>query len=124
MLHTTFRPLLRKASGRKPQPSRPTRPVERIARQMLIDRRDHCMAEIARLWSEAGNSGSLFEKARQLLTRHWSVSTWRARADLIRTAEWLIGIGKKGAGSTHACERFEDGRIRRRRGSNIAGISR
>jgi hypothetical protein len=100
MLHTTFRPLLRKASGRKPQASRPTRSGGRIARQELIERRDHCMAEIARLSSEAGNSGSLFEKARQLLTRHWSTSTWRARTNLIRTAEWLISIGKKGAEST------------------------
>jgi hypothetical protein len=124
MLHTTFRPLLRKASGRKPQPSRPTRPVERIARQVLIDRRDHCMAEIARLWSEAGNSVSLFAKARQLLTRHWSASSWRARADILRTAEWLIGIGRQGAGSTHVYEGFEDGRIWRTRGGNIAGISR
>jgi hypothetical protein len=100
MSHTTSRPLLRKVPGRKSQCSRSARPVERIARQELIDRRDHCMAEITRLWSEARNSGSLFEKARQLLTRHWSVSTWRARRNLIRTAEWLIGIGKKGAEST------------------------
>ena len=100
MLHTTFRPLLRKASGRKSQPSRPTRSGERIARQALIDRRDRCMAEIAHFWSGPENSGRLFEKARQLLTRHWSASSWRARADILRTAEWLVGIGKKGAEST------------------------
>ena len=98
-----LRPLLRRAPGRKSQAARATRPVERIARQALIDRRDRCMAEIARLSSEAGNSDRLFEKARQLLTRHWSASAWRARADLIRTAEWLIGVGKRSAESA-SCE--------------------
>jgi hypothetical protein len=55
------------------------------------------MAEIARFAPVPGDTGSLFDKARQLLTRHWSVSSWRARADILRTAEWLIGVGKKGA---------------------------
>jgi hypothetical protein len=119
-----LRPLLRRAPGRKSQAARATRPVERIARQALIDRRDRCMAEIARSWSEPGNSGSsLFGKARQLLTRHWSASSWRARADILRTAEWLVGVGKKGAESP-ACEGFEDGRIRRTRGDNIEGVFR
>jgi hypothetical protein len=123
MPQSNLRPSLRKAAGRKPQPTRPTRTVARIARQALIDRRDRCIAEIARACADS-SSGSLFEKARQLLTRHWSASTWRARADLIRTAEWLIGIGRQGAGSTHVYGGFEDGRIRRTRGGNIAGISR
>jgi hypothetical protein len=96
MPRTIFRPLLRKASGRKATAARPARPVARIGRQTLIDRRDHCMAEIAHLAPVPGDSGSLADKARQLLTRHWSVSSWRARADILRTAEWLIGIGKKG----------------------------
>ena len=63
----------------------------------MIDRRDQCMAEIAWFESERGDWGSLIDKARQLLTRHWSVSSWRARADILRTAEWLIGVGKQGA---------------------------
>jgi hypothetical protein len=100
MSRAMFQPLLRKAAGRKPQPARAARSIERIARQALIDRRDHCMAEIVHSWSEPGHSDSLFEKARQLLTRHWSASSWRARADILRTAEWLIGIGKKGTQST------------------------
>jgi hypothetical protein len=104
-----LRPLLRKAPGRKSQAPRVTRPVERIARQALIDRRDHCMAEIARFWSEAGNSGSLFAKARQLLTRHWSASSWRGRADILRTAEWLVGVGKRSAESA-SCEQWHSTR--------------
>jgi hypothetical protein len=96
MSRTIFRPLLLKASGRKATAARPARAVEHIGRQTLIDRRDHCMAEIARFAAAPGDSRNMFDKARQLLTRHWSVSSWRARADILRTAEWLIGIGKKG----------------------------
>jgi hypothetical protein len=99
MSRAIFQPLLRKPPGRKPQAARATRPVERIARHALLDRRDHCMAEIVRFRSEPGHSGSLFEKARQLLTRQWAASSWRARADILRTAEWLIGVGKRGAES-------------------------
>jgi hypothetical protein len=67
------------------------------------------MAEIARLWSEAENSGRLFEKARQLLTRHWSASSWRARADILRTAEWLVGVGKRTAESA-SCKQWHSTR--------------
>jgi hypothetical protein len=108
MPHSNLRPSLRKAAGRKPQPTRPTRAVERIARQALIDRRDRCIAEIACAGAD-WNSGSLFEKARQLLTRHWSASTWRSRADLIRTAEWLVGVGKRSAESA-SCEQWHSTR--------------
>jgi hypothetical protein len=97
MPRTIFRPLLRKASGRKATSARATRSVEYIGRQTLIARRDHCMAEIAHFAPGPEHPGSLFDKARQLLTRHWSVSSWRARTDILRTAEWLIGVGKKGS---------------------------
>jgi hypothetical protein len=100
MARPTFHPLMQRAAGRTAKPVRATRLVERISRQTLIDRRDHCMAEITRGRSVAGEQGSLFDKARQLLTRHWSVASWRARADILRTAEWLIGVGKKGADAT------------------------
>ena|SRR3954467_3620129 len=99
MSRTVLRPLV-KPSGRKSNPQRVTRPAERIPRHALIDRRDQCMAEIARFWSQPGDVGSLFEKARQLLTRRWCAASWRARADILRTAEWLVGIGKKGAESS------------------------
>lgn len=99
MSPTILQPLV-KAPGRKSNAPRAARPVARIPRQALIDRRDHCMVAIARFWSQPGDRGSLFEKARQLLTRHWSAASWRARADILRTAEWLIGIGTKGADPT------------------------
>jgi hypothetical protein len=99
MPRTMFRPLLRKAPGRTAKAPRAARSFERIGRQAMIDRRDHCMTEIVQFESRRGDSANLIDKARQLLTRHWSVSSWRARADILRTAEWLIGVGKKGAES-------------------------
>ena len=102
MSRMVFRPLLRKAAGRKAKAPRAARTPLRIGRQTLIDRRDRCMAEIANRRQEVGNSGDLFDKARELLTRHWSTSSWRARADILRTAEWLIGVGQKSAESSLA----------------------
>lgn len=92
-----LRLLLRNKAGRTPKPAHGTQPVQRISRQEMIKRRDHCMVEIARLRPEADASGSLADKARQLLTRHWATSSWRARADLLRTAEWLLGISRNAA---------------------------
>lgn len=100
MSRTILQPLLRKAPGRKSKAGRAIRPVERIPRQALIERRDRCMADIARVCSGPSDAVSLFEKARQLLTRHWAAASWRARADILRTAEWLIGVGTKGAEAT------------------------
>jgi hypothetical protein len=99
MSGTMFRPLLRKAPGRVAKAPRPARSVERIGRQAMIARRDHCMSEIARVCPRPDAADSLLEKARQLLTRHWAASSWRARTDILRTAEWLIGVGKKSADS-------------------------
>ena len=86
-------------AGRKAQPARVARSVERVGRLTLIERRDHCLSEIAQLRNEMNAFGSLADKARQLLTRHWVSSSWRCRADILRTAEWLVGISRKGAAS-------------------------
>ena len=96
MSDSVFRlPLLKKA-GRTPKPRRVARSVERIGRHAMIERRDHCMTEIAQLRNDARTSGVLADKVRQLLTRHWSASSWHSRADILRTAEWLVGIVRKG----------------------------
>ena len=98
MAPAMLRPLV-KVPGRKLRAPGAARRAKRIPRQALIDRRDQCLAEILRFRSQPDDAGSLFEKARQLLTRHWCASSWGARAGILRTAEWLIGIGKKGADS-------------------------
>jgi hypothetical protein len=96
MPRARVQPSLPRAAGRKPQPVRPLRSVKRIPRQQLIERRDVCITRIARLRGE-GVAGDLHDKACRLLTQHWSVAPWRARADILRTAEWLIGIEAAGA---------------------------
>jgi hypothetical protein len=95
-----LRLLLRNKTGRTQKPAHGARPVERTSRKEMIERRDHCIAEIARLRSDTNASGNLADKALQLLTRHWSVSSWRARGDILRTAEWLLGISRKAAGAS------------------------
>jgi hypothetical protein len=95
-----LRLLLRNKTGRTSKPAHGARPIERISRKETIERRDHCIAEITRLRSDTNASGNLADKALQLLTRHWSVSSWRARGDILRTAEWLLGISRKAAGAS------------------------
>ena len=57
MSPTILRPLARKLRGEKP-PRRERRDrSSTLGRRTLIDRRDHCMAAIARCWSEPGDQG-------------------------------------------------------------------
>jgi hypothetical protein len=97
MAGSVFRPPLLKKAGRTPQPQCVARSVVRIGRHAMIERRDHCMSVVAQLRNDARASGVLANKVRQLLTRHWAASSWRSRADLLRTAEWLVGIVRKSA---------------------------
>lgn len=83
-----------KKKGRTPKPVRAARPIERVRRETLIERRDRCMSTIARQRGGAHAAGSLANKARLLLTKHWATASWHARAELVRTAEWLVGIGR------------------------------
>jgi hypothetical protein len=112
MSGTILHPPLPKPAGRKPKPVRVVRAVERIGRQEMIDQRDRCMAEIARVRRESATPNSFFDKARQLLTKHWSASSWRSRADILRTAEWLVGVGRRDM--ANAAPAQEDGSVIRR----------
>jgi hypothetical protein len=89
------RPQLRQKVGRLASPVHAPPSVKRIRRQSLIDRREQCMEEIARLRASTNVSGNLSDKSRHLLTKHWAASTWRGRADILRSAEWLLGIGRR-----------------------------
>jgi hypothetical protein len=52
------------------------------------------MTEIAAARSHAKGPLPLINKARTLLTRFWSDASWDAREELLRTARWLVGVGK------------------------------
>ena len=101
MSDAILRPLLRKAPGRKKAPVSPRRSVERIGRQEMIARRDHCMTAIGRHHTEP-NPNAFFAKARNLLTRHWYPASWRSRADILRNAEWLVRVGERLSQAGHA----------------------
>jgi hypothetical protein len=88
--------VLRK-KARTPKIPRGLAPAKPIGRGALIERRDRCMSELARLCQNESASGALADKATHLLTAHWSASSWRARSDILRTAEWLLGISRKTA---------------------------
>jgi hypothetical protein len=91
---TNLRPLSRKGSRRKPDFPLALKPARRPKRQAMIDQRDRCIAELARFRNGLA-SNCFFEKALQLLTRHWSASSWHVRAEILRTAEWLIQVGSQ-----------------------------
>jgi hypothetical protein len=112
MSGTILHPPLPKPAGRKPKPVRVVRAVERLGRQQMIDQRDRCMAEIVRVRRESATPNSFFDKARQLLTKHWSASSWRSRADILRTAEWLVDVGRRDVANGAAAQ--EDGNVFRR----------
>src|SRR4029453_19470798 len=97
----------------KQSPVRGVRGVEPAGRQEMIDQRDRCIAEIARVRRESATPNSFFDKARQLLTKHWSASSWRSRADILRTAEWLVGVGRRDM-ANGAAARGEGGAVRGR----------
>jgi hypothetical protein len=90
-------PPLRKRAGRTASPARAARSVGRISRLSMLERREGCLADIARLRS--GASSPLLDKAQQLLTRYWWPASWRCRADVLRSAEWLVRISGRNAGS-------------------------
>src|SRR5262245_29309748 len=93
-----LRQLLRKKE-RAPKVGRGLGAPKRIGRSALIERRNCCMAQLARLRRNESVSAILADKAGHLLTAHWAASSWRARADILRTAEWLLGISHKVAGA-------------------------
>jgi hypothetical protein len=98
MSNAVFRPVLRKSSGRKKASASVKRSVERIGREEMIARRDHCMTTITRDRNEV-DTNTFFAKARTLLTRHWYPASWRSRADILRNAEWLVRVGEKFSGA-------------------------
>lgn len=96
MAGEVLRQLLRK-KARIPKVGHGSAAPKRIGRSALIVRRDRCMTLLARLRQNENVSGTLADKAGHLLTAHWAASSWRARADILRTAEWLLGLSHKAA---------------------------
>jgi hypothetical protein len=60
----------------------------------ILSQRDRLIAEIGFL-RERGAGSKFIDNAQQLLTRWWSTANWNAREDLLRTADWLVRLGKR-----------------------------
>jgi hypothetical protein len=75
----------------------------------LIRQRDDLMTEIALVRARASGPLPLLNKARALLTRFWSAASWDAREEILRTAAWLVSVGKmQHAGSPPKGRKGED----------------
>jgi len=61
------------------------------------------MTEIARLRQRAKRCGVSLTST-PAADRYWATASWHSRADILRTAEWLVGIGSKGACDGDASE--------------------
>jgi hypothetical protein len=60
----------------------------------ILSQRDRLVGEIG-LLRERGSGSKFIDNAQQLLTRWWSTANWNAREDLLRTADWLVRLGKR-----------------------------
>lgn len=83
-------------STRKPPPSIRLQPLKQPISHSCVDRillhREKLVTEINSLRGASHH----MDKAQQLLTRWWSTTTWSAREDLLKAADWLIRLEKRG----------------------------
>jgi hypothetical protein len=77
-------------------------------RPAAIDKaRAEVMAQIEHRGA-AGDEGKVFlDKARLLLTRHWTKADWAARARLLKSAGWLIRVAATSAPPRAAARALE-----------------
>lgn len=73
-------------SGRGQRPNYTNR-VKAIALE-----RERRMADVRSLAGQNLAPGSFVHKARTLLTLGWSKATWRSRASIIHTVDWLLDL--------------------------------
>jgi hypothetical protein len=97
--------------------ARPDRPSNRDRKlgydqrvSAIVQQRDRRMAEIRSLCCQGLAPGSFVHKANMLLTFGWSRASWRSRAGIIRTVDWLLQMEHAYRG------RLEDG------GCELAGM--
>ena len=82
------------ATTTKPDTSRYKDRVAAIRQQ-----RERLMAEISLLTKTHVGADSFVRKALTLLTVGWGRASWRARADLLRSADWLLNMERMRRGA-------------------------
>jgi hypothetical protein len=69
----------------------------REAVSRIVAQRERLVADVRLLRDRGGNS-KFIENAQQLLTRWWSPASWKAREELLKTADWLVRLEKHRTG--------------------------
>lgn len=64
----------------------------------ILRRREKLIAELT-LLRQQRSASKFVDNARQLLTRWWSRTSWDAREELLKTADWLIRLEKRHGGN-------------------------
>ncbi|MFL5003102.1 MAG: hypothetical protein ACJ8DY_22205 [Xanthobacteraceae bacterium] len=87
-------------------PSYPRTGAHRAGRQTsrqkinsILSRRERLVGELA-LLRQHGAASKFIDNAQQLLTRWWSGTTWDAREELLKSADWLLRLEKRHGSQT------------------------
>jgi hypothetical protein len=68
--------------------------VKERLKPAVIDRsREQYVATIATFRKLTNETNAFIEKAQRLLTSHWAQASWSARAEILKTVDWLIRVG-------------------------------
>ena len=68
--------------------------VKERLKPAVIDRsREQYIATIATFRKLTNETNAFIEKAQRLLTSHWAQANWSARAEILKTVDWLIRVG-------------------------------
>jgi hypothetical protein len=59
----------------------------------LLSQRDQLIAEIL-AHRHTGHDTPLLKQAEALVTRFWAEEDWQGREELLRSASWLLGLGR------------------------------
>jgi hypothetical protein len=77
-------------NGRNGRPLRsPAQPLDEAA---IGAKRAECIREIERLRATLGSTPFVDKAHRLLLPRYWAAASWKGRADILKTVEWLIAM--------------------------------
>lgn len=68
--------------------------VKERLKPAVIDRsREQYIATIATFRKLTNETNAFIEKAHRLLTSHWALASWSARAEILKTVDWLVRVG-------------------------------
>ena len=65
----------------------------RVKPAAIDSSRDQYIATIATFRKLTNETNSFIEKAQRLLTTHWAPASWNARAEILKTVDWLVRLG-------------------------------